>query len=319
VTDAALVLGILDRDYFLGGRMGLDYDGAASAIQTQIAKPLGLSLHDAAKGIITIAEIKMAGAIRQISVEQGHDPREFTLLGYGGAGPLFLNNLARQLSMTHAMVPVSPANFSARGMLSADIVYDYVQTRLLNLDEAPATEISQTLIEMIGSGHDALTSDGVAESDQAMQCSLDMKYWGQGEHSCTVPVGNASLTDADKADLEQAFHAVHERMYGHRMDSPVQIVNLRVRALGRTAKPVPSQIAAANGSSGLKGEREVYLESGARPVRLAVYDRDALGAGAVISGPAIIEEATTTTLIGIGDEVTVDAHGNLVISVSPAG
>jgi len=315
-TDAALVLGILDRDYFLGGRMGLDYEGAASAIQAQIADPLGLSLHDAAKGIMTIAETKMAGAIRQISVEQGHDPREFTLLGFGGAGPLFLNNLARQLSMTRAMVPVSAANFSARGMLSADIVYDYVQTRLMDLNETPAAEIRAVLGEMIAAGREALARDGVAEADQAMLCSLDMKYWGQGEHSCTVPVGNAQMADADKAGLEQAFHAAHERMYGHQMESPVQIVNLRVRAVGSTPKPAPNTIAASNGSSGPKGERDVYLEPGGRPERLPVYDRDALGAGYTLSGPAIVEEPTTTTLIGVGDELTVDDYGNLVITVA---
>lgn len=320
VTDAALVLGIVNREYFLGGRMGLDYDGAAEAIETQIAQPLGLSLHDAARGIVTIAETKMAGAIRQVSVERGHDPREFTLLGFGGAGPLFVCNLARELSMSAAMVPVSSSNFSARGMLSADIVYDYTQTRLLTLEEVPASVISAAMAEMIDRGHKALTADGIPASDQTVFSSLDMKYWGQGEHSVTVPLASPQLTDDDKAALEQAFHASHERAYGHRMEAPVQIVNLRVRALGNTVKP-ELQVIREGGSStdALKGERPVYLQSGTPPMSVPVYDREALGAGNVIAGPAIVEEATTTTLIGVGDQAIVDAYGNLLIEVASFG
>jgi N-methylhydantoinase A len=318
VTDAALVLGILNPDYFLGGRMSLDYEGSREAIETQIANPLGLSVHDAARGIVTIAETKMAGAIRQISVERGHDPREFTLLGFGGASPPFVCNLARALSMSRAMVPVSPANFSARGMLSADIVYDFTQTRLLTLDDIPVSEIEATMAEMIAKGRAALSGDGIDEAQHTMLCSLDMKYWGQGEHSVTVPLTNGSISEADRAKLTEAFHLGHERAYGHRMDSAVQIVNFRTRAMGTTAKPDMPEVSAGGASAedALKGTREVYLESGTPPSDLPVYERSALRAGNAIEGPAIVEEATTTTLVGPGDSLTVDRLGHLVIDVA---
>ena len=318
VTDTALALGILNPDYFLGGRMHLDRQAAEDGLKRKIADPLGMPLSKAGQGILAIAETKMAGAIREISVERGYDPREFTLLAFGGFGPVSACNLARTLSIPRFLVPGSPANFSAWGMLMADLVHDYAQTMLLNLSDVSASDLGDALESLAAQGRRDLDADGIPSNRQHISCSFDMKYWGQGEHSVTVPLRARRITEKEKQQLERQFHTLHEAAYGHRIEAPVQIVNFRVRALGITKKPRIKQIAKGgkNARSALKGKRRVFWSGDRRPSTWNTFSRDRLRAGNVIRGPAIIEEPTTVTVVGPEDRLRVDRFGNLVVEVA---
>ena len=318
LTDCALVLGIINPKYFLGGNMRLDLEAVEVGLKTKIADPLGVSLVKGAQGILTIAESKMAGAIREMSVERGHDPREFVLLTFGGFGPLSACNLARKLSISRVLVPVSPATFSAWGMLMCDLVYDYTQTMLVNLDGASCNLIETTVETMIREGRRALNADGIRPDRQHISCGLDMKYWGQGEHSVTVPLHTTKFTDKGRRRLEKEFHQLHQAAYGHVIDSPVQIVNFRVRAFGVTEKPriKPIPKGSKSAKAALKEKRRVFWNGDGKPSIWSIFERAHLRAGNVIDGPAIVEEASATTVIGPGDEMTVDRFGNLIIRIS---
>jgi N-methylhydantoinase A len=316
VTDAALCLGIFNADYFLGGEMHLDAGAAREALE-EIARLLGMDLATAASGILTIAETKMAGAIREMTIEKGFDPRDFALLAFGGSGPLFACNLGRRCGVTRVLVPVAPANFSAWGMLMSDLVHDYSRTLVLDLDRISSEQVESAFAELEAMAERALEIDGVEPARRQFFRSLDMRYFGQGGHSVTVPLEGGAFTAEIRQNLERSFHHLHETTYGHRTDDPVQIVHLRVRGLGVVPKPRIQKIAAGgqDASRAIKQTRQVYWREvgGARP--WPIYERSRLGAGHAFTGPAIVEEPTTTTVVGPGDRATVDLYGNLVIEI----
>jgi N-methylhydantoinase A len=322
VTDAALCMGLLDPDFFLGGEMRLDYEAASAAIDSKIAKPLRLNVRQASSGIFAIVETKMAGAIREITVEKGFDPRDFALLAFGGSGPFFACNLARKCEIRTVVIPVTPANFSAMGMLLSDLVHPYSRTLILDLKEATASRIDSIFRELEALGRSALESDGIPAERREFYRSLDMRYFGQGGHSITLPLTSGALTEEQRQGLEASFHQLHEGSYGHRTDEPVQIVHFRLQAVGRVEKPDfrPIRRAGQNSCRAIK-QRDVYWQELDRVMPFPVYERTTLLAGNSLTGPAIVEEATATTVLGPGDTLTVGPYGDLSIEIaqSPSG
>ena len=318
ITDANVALGRLDPAFFLGGEMTLDADAARRAIAEQVATPLGLDPIAAASGIVEIANAHMIAAMRLVSVQRGYDPRDFVLVAFGGAGPVHANALARELGIPTVLVPPSPGIASAVGMLATDIRHEFVATRRLRLDDlAPAT-LEALFTDFLAEGEARLARDGVPLADRRMVRSADLRYHGQSfELPVTVPPG--PLTEADVARLRDEFHAMHERAYGYAApDDAVELVNVRLAAIGVTPKPrrAPLPEGGASADAARKGRREIWFAEtgGFRPT--LVLDRGKLLRGNVVDGPAIIEEADASTLVHPGWTATVDVHGNLVLGPS---
>ena len=318
VTDANVVLGRIDPDRFLGGEMVLAADAAREAIATRVAEPLGLSLTDAALGILRIAAAKMSLSVRQVSVERGHDPRDFAMTALGGAGPLHAVDIARDLHIPVVIVPRFPAQFCALGMLMTDIRHDDVRTYLRRLSEADLREVRGTFEDLVAAGRATLAADGVAPGDQHLQRWMDLRYVGQ-EFSLQTPVTDEELLAGDLGSIKATFERLHSTRYGHAApDEPLEVVNLRLTSIGRRRKPELPDLAPGDGAPVPHGWRDVHLSDPEVPVRCAIFRRDDLRAGAQLTGPAVIEEYASTTVIGERDTVRVMASGELVIDVADA-
>lgn len=310
VTDAAVVLGYLDPDRFLGGEMGLQAQAARDALDQQIAQPLGRTPVEAAAGVYDVLLARTVGAVRQITVERGHDPRQFSLLAFGGAGPLLAPLLAREMGIGEVVVPFAPAGFSAWGMLSADIVDDLSRTVMSSLEDADLDWLESVFGEVAQAATDSLTAQGVSGDQAVLVRALELRYQGQ-EHSLIVPVGDT----LDPAAAREAFERLHRSRYGHAMGSPLQILNVRVRGIGRTERPPLVRPAAGDGdaSRALVAWRDAYDFGQRAVVPFAVYDRAALAPGDRFDGPALVDEGTSTTVVPGGQHVTVDDHGYLLV------
>lgn len=311
VTDASVVLGYLDPDRFLAGAMGLHAEAAQASLDEQIAQPLGLSSTDAAAGIYDVLLARTVGAVRQITVERGRDPRQFSLLAFGGAGPLLAPLLAREMGIREVVVPFAPAGFSAWGMLSADIVDDFSRTVMAPLDGAEPATLQEWFADVEAEADASLSAQGVTAARAMRQRALELRYLGQ-EHSLIVPVGDT----LDPATIREAFHELHRARYGHAMDNPLQILNLRVRAVGRTDRPELPVHPAGDGdpTRALVSHRPAYDFGQRAVVPFAVYDRAKLAAGDVLAGPALVDEGTATTVVPGGQQVEVDRHGYLLVT-----
>ena len=318
VTDAALCMGLLDPEFFLGGEMRLDRHAASAAITSKVAAPLGLDYRRASSGILAIVETKMAGAIREITVEKGFDPRDFALLAFGGSGPFFACNLAHKCEIRKVVIPVAPANFSAMGMLLSDLVHHYSRTVIIDLENSTASRIDSIFYELESLGQNALEADRIPPEKREFHRSLDMRYLGQGGHSITVPLAPGTLTEDQRRTLEASFHRMHESTYGHRTEEPVQIVHFRLQAVGRVEKPdfrpIPS--GGENASQAIKQQRDVFWREFDRVVPFPTYERAKLLAGNSLTGPAIVEERTATTVLGPGDKLAVGPYGDLIIEIA---
>jgi N-methylhydantoinase A len=303
VTDANVVLGRLDPEYFLGGEMTLDVDGARRAIEERCAGPLGLDVTQAAYGIVEIANAAMVNALHLISVQRGYDPRDFVLVGFGGAGPVHANAIAREAEMPTLVVPPSPGIFSATGLLTTDLKRDAAVTVMRRLDELEQAELEEVFARLERAGAEELRREGVASDRIEFVRQLDVRYVGQS-YELTVEAG---------ADLLARFHAEHERTYGFAApEEPVELVSVRLTTVGRIEKP-PAPVLDAEGPARPKGERPVYFAETDGFVDCPVYDRYALAAGTTLAGPAVVEELDSTTLVHPGFDVRVDGRGNLVI------
>ena len=318
ITDANLVLGRINPSFFLGGEMMLDRDAARRAVAQGVAEPLGLDPLAAASGIIEIANAHMIGAMRLVSVQRGYDPRDFVLVAFGGAGPLHANALARELGIPTVLVPPSPGIASAIGMLGTDIRHEFVTTRRLRLDALVPASLDALFADFVAEGEARLTRDGVSPADRRMIRSADLRYHGQSfELSVTVPPG--PLTSADLERLRAEFHASHERAYGYAApDDPVELVNVRLAAVGVTPKPrrAPLPEGGRSAVASVKGHRDVWFAEANGFRQTVVLDRARLLRGNVIEGPAIIEEHDASTLVHPGWTATVDEHANLVLQPS---
>jgi N-methylhydantoinase A len=315
-TDANLVLGRLGGT-LLGGQMTLDLPAAEAAVRRTVAEPLGLSVHDAAAAILAVAAANMADAIRRVSIQRGHDPRDFVLVAFGGAGPLHAVDLARELSIPTVLVPPNPGVTSALGCLLVDVRHDLSSMVIAGAEELDTGELEGAFGMLERQASERLAADGFAPTEQDLQRIVEMRYLGQWR-TLAVPVGSPlpALTQ-----ISAAFHEAHRREHAYmRADTPVEIFRLGIRALGRTTKaelPPLSPRAPDEPPLGRSGEREVRFDrdrDGA-PVRAAVFDRERLRAGDVISGPAVVEQLDSTTLLPPGCQAQADGRANLRIAV----
>lgn len=314
VTDCHLVLGRLDPDNFLGARMKLDGAAARQAIEERIAAPTGLSLEKAADGILAIAETNMTHAIRIVTVERGLDPREFVLLAYGGGGGLFAAATAEELEIPTVVIPRAPANFSAWGILTSDYREDAALTRVRPFVADTVAQVRADLLALADQVVAGLRAYGFGDETIERQYRVDLRFLGQ-EHTLTVPVDAACLDDA-LTMLERCraqFVATHRRLYGHgSAETPLEIVTVRCRALGRVARP-PWREWPHGTPVEARRTRSVYFRQSGGYVPTAVYDRETLVRRQQIAGPAIVEEWTTTIVVPPAWMATVDRLGDIVL------
>ena len=256
----------------------------------------------------------MAQAIRLVSTQRGFDVRDFTLVAFGGAGPLHAIALAEELAIPRTVIPPSPGIFSALGLLVADLEHNFTITHLSRFSELDRAAIEAIFADFAARGRAALARDGVAEANMELARSMDARYAGQS-YQLRVPVPPGAFDPEAEAVVREAFHAEHRRAYGYATpDEPVELVNVGLRANGKTPKPTPKRLEAHRGqiTSALRDQRPVFF-AGAGFVDCSVYDRYRLGAGARVPGPAIVDELDSTTVIYPSYAATVDEDGNLVI------
>ena len=313
VTDACLVLGYMDPDAFLGGAMPLDRDRARAGIRDEIAEPMSSTPEVAAARMLDVLMARTVGAVRQITVERGRDPRQSALLAFGGAGPMFASMCGLEMDLKEVIVPNTPAGFSAWGMLSADVVDDFSRTHIALLDEVPAAELDAAFREIEEDATASLRRQGVARGQATLLRQLELRYLGQ-EHALPVDVGGT----IDVAAIVRSFADQHEARYGHRMDARVQILNIRIRAVGRTAKPPLRELPRreATASAPTPGSRRAWCFATRRMTRFASWRRQDLAAGDTIAGPALIDEGTSVTVMHTGQRLSVDRFGHLVIEMA---
>ena len=320
VTDANLVLGRLNPDYFIGGEMRLNIAAARDAIQSETAEPLGLTIERAAVGIIDVINATMVKGMRYVSVERGYDPREFTVVAFGGAGPLHATALAAALDVPQVISPPMPGATSALGLLVADFRHDYSQTYLCAVPEVDLDHINRVFTELEGVALDQMRREGVRPHDVRFSRHADLRYLGQGyELEVAVPAGRLNADDLQV--VAERFYASHRQHYGYVKDEEdvVEFVNLRLTTIGRVPRPhfAPadrSPNAGFNPSRARKGERQACFGGRFQPV--ALYERSALVTGDAIQGPAIVEQLDSTTVLGSGQQAVVDGYGNLIIEWS---
>ena len=318
VTDAHLVLGRIPSE-LLNGEIRLDRAAAERAIRASIAEPLGLSLEAAAEGMLAIVNANMAGAIRLVSIERGHDPRRFTLVAFGGAGPLHGLELARLLGIPRVLVPRTPGVLSTYGLLNADLRNDFVRTRVWTGPAYPADQVQQVFAELESVASQSLEAEGVHPTLENLTRSADLRYRGQNfELRVDVPAGD--ITPDVLCQVEADFHAAHEALYSYALGSaPVELVNLRVTATAPLPNARAVEIEPHRGSVDRAkiGVREVYFGRRHGWLPATCLDRSQLGHGASIEGPAVLQQLDSTVALAPGDIGRIDRFGNLIVEDRP--
>jgi N-methylhydantoinase A len=312
VTDANLLLGKLDPNYFLGGKMKLDIKRTREAF-SRMSHDRQIDEIALAQGIVTVANSNMERAINVISVEKGYDPRDFTLVSFGGAGSLHACDLARNLGIPKVLVPLNPGVLSALGMVIADVVKDYSRTVMLSSEATLQIGLETVFDPLIQHALTDLTREGIPQKDILLEKFLDMRYVGQS-YEISIPLSQ------ELDDYVKKFHNQHEMLYGHcNPAEKTEIVNLRIRARYVTEKPqIPTRkLVGSDPSAALLEEKEVYFQTVETQSSLLtpIYDRDKLNPGNQIKGPALILEAHATIVIPPDCKGKVDGHGNLIIDV----
>ncbi|MES2184162.1 MAG: hydantoinase/oxoprolinase family protein [Pseudomonadota bacterium] len=317
VTDANLLLGRLDAEHFLGGELKLDLAAAQQAMKSRIADPLGLDVNAAADGILRIAVTSMSHAVKAVTTERGLDAGSFTMVVYGGAGPLHASAIAREIGIRKVLIPFAPGYFSAYGMLFSDLRYDYVRSVFRRLDDVSFDEIESLYKSMEDEGRAALAQSGVTPEGVVIERAADMRYVGQ-EHAVTVDLQHAFFDARDRSAIKGHFDEVHRIRYGTSASAePADLVSLRVTVLGTMKKPPRYSVesgAEQPEAAALRGTKQVYFRQGGFAAT-PVYLRDGLRAGNLITGPALIEEHASTTVVQPGDALRVDDLGNLQIQI----
>ena len=315
VTDADLYLGYLNPDYFLGGEMALDMDTVEKAIFEKVAKPLGLSALEAAIGIHNIVNENMAAATRMHLAEKGRDPRRYDMIAFGGAGPVHAYGLAKILKLRKLVVPLGAGVTSALGFLVAPPAIDYVRSYVARLEDLDWAHLNTLFSEMETDARALLAEAGVSGDDVTITCSAEMRHVGQG-FEISVPVPNGKLTPDSLSELRESFFDSYQKLFERTVrDVGIEAMSWRLAASGPNPE-ISLDFGSGGGETGtaLKGTRQVYFpETGF--VECDVYDRYALRADDRFTGPAVVEERESTTVIGPGAKVSVDQHLNLVCNL----
>lgn len=312
VSDANLVLGRIPP-HLLGGEVALDLGAAEASIRTGVAEPLGIDLVSAARGIIDLVDSNMTGALKVMSVERGLDPRDFALSAFGGAGPVHGADLMRSLGAGRLLVPRYPGILCALGLMTTDLRYDFAVTRLQRAGSFDAAATEAIFADLTEQANARLGADGIPPERRQILRAVDMRYEKQGVE-LTVPFAAGTATEAALEDLVAEFHSLHQRLYTFSdPGAPVEIVNLRVEAIGQTGKITLPEIAAApTERPDPVGQRLASLDGGA-PRSTPIYARDRLLAGHVIEGPAIVDQLDSTTVILEGQIARTDHYANMII------
>ena len=316
VTDANVVLQTLNPRHLLGGRMPVRSDLARAAID-RLAARLNMDALATAQGIIAVITANMARAIRVISVQRGHDPRDYTLVAFGGAGPLHAAGLAAELDIHRVLVPCNPGILCAMGLLLADLRTDFAVTRLLALSPAAIAEVEAIVADLRGRAETWYTDAGIEADARRMALSVDMRYVGQN-YELSVPLPGGPITPQTIGSLAASFAAEHHRLYGFVAgDEPIQFVTFRAEATGVVRKAALRQApdGGPDPSAAAFGRRDVWLREMGAFVSCPLYDRERLAAGNRIEGPAIVEQMDATTLIVPGATATVDQYLNLLMEL----
>lgn len=311
VTDANVVLGRLNPIALLNGRMPIHSDLARTAIAQNIAKPLGVSIEDAAESILTILNETMVRAIRVMTVEQGIDPRRFALLAFGGAGPLLATSLARELDIQTTIVPPGPGLLCALGLLMADARRDFSKTSIfpLRMDHAQALDATARVLQ--AQADEWFASEGQLGTSRLLEWAADVRYLGQS-HDLTVPLPLGPFDKNVFTDLIEAFAREHNRFYGYAPEAGVEMVTLRATARAMITRPKVNYRSGQKSTTGVERSRPVHFPRHGF-VDCTIYDRDALAAGQRLSGPAIVEQMDTTTVIFPDQQLECDGSGNMIV------
>jgi N-methylhydantoinase A len=315
ITDCNLILGFLSEDNFLGGRMRLDLAKARQAVEERVAKPLGMSVEDAAAGIIHIIDVKMEEAIKSISTMRGHDLRDFMLLAFGGAGPLHAGRIARDLNMAGVIVPLYPGVYSAIGLLMSDVKHDYVQSRMTPLRELGPGDVNVIFTRLEQQAIVDLTADGFGADQIRIERALDLRYAGQG-YEVTLSCAPGAVTADGLAALRAEFDAQHKMMFGHAApEEPVEVVSYRVRGLGLVpAVELPKfKRAGTTLADAQHARRRVRFDN--ETIDCPVYQREKLDVGLVVAGPAVLDQFDCTTVLCPGQTARVDEWKNLIVTM----
>ncbi len=315
ITDANLVTGVLDPDHFLGGRMKLNKPKAERLLEVKIAKPLGLGPLEAADGILKIINVKMEEAIKAVSSQRGYDIRDFTLVAFGGGGPMHAGRIALDLGIPSVLVPLTPGVHSALGLLMSDVKHDYVRSKLAGLEELDLNEINGLFAQLIDQAKADLRGEGFRENEIKIEPYLDLRYAGQG-YELTVPCMMPPLAPDDLGLMRRRFDTQHEQASGHKAETePVELVSLRLISFGLVpqAKLSPGKATGKKVAEAKIGERKIFFGKERGTLNSTIYSRDRLEPDHQIVGPAVIEQMDTTTVIHPEQEATVDSYRNLII------
>ena len=310
-TDACLVTGRLSAENFDNQ---VDMDAVRAAIQEKVGDAFGMDTDEAAMSILRVAEANMYNALKLISVRRGYDPRDFTMVAFGGGGPMHCAYLAKELNIRKVIVPIAAPVFSAWGMLMTDVRHDYIQTNIRRMNEVSAEELNDMWEGLLSQAQEQFEKEDIPKENIVCNYIADMRYMGQ-EHTVKVNVPPILWSEETKEEIIQRFHDTHEHFYTFRLtDTPTEIVNLHLVAYGRLTKPELAKIPPQEGpvEDAKKEIRKVYFaEDGWMDT--PVYLREKLGRGAVLDGPVIVEEAAASAVAAKGQRITVDDYGNLII------
>ncbi len=316
-TDANLVLGYLDPSYFAGGKMKLDVAAARRAIETHIARPMRLTIEEAASGMYRVACNNMAQGVREVTIKRGCDPREFPLIAAGGAGPIHSCLICSELSIPLQIVPSSSSVLCAFGMLLSDLRHDFVRTFVSRLDNLDWASLDATIAQMRAEGGQMLEEERVPPARRSFVARFDCRYLKQ-YHEVSVIVPWSAIDNRSAGEIAAAFHAEHRRLYGYSLEAektPIELINVRLQAIGATEKAAypEDSYEGLDGSHALKGERAVYIPETSKFESVPIYDGHRLRHGARIAGPALVESVTTTIFVSASYDGVVDRYRSFVV------
>jgi len=316
-TDANVVLGYLDPDYFAGGKMKLDVDAARRAIDEHIGRPMGLTIEEAAAGMYRVACNNMAQGVREVTIKRGFDPREFPFIPAGGAGPIHACQICQELEIPLQIVPREASVLCAFGMLMSELKHDFVRTFVSRLEGIDWTRLAALLEEMARDGERQLGEERISPERRRTEIRLDCRYIKQ-YHEVSLPVARDLIDSRDAAGIARAFHAEHNRLFGYSLmqeATPIEIINVRVQAIGATDRPAYREEPwdGTQASQALKGRRSVYIPETRKFAEVPVYDGHRLRHGNRIAGPALIEQETTAVFVSASYDCVVDALGSFAL------
>ena len=316
-TDADLILGYLDKDFFAGGKIPLRLEKAEQAIKEKVADPLGMSVEEAAAGMYRVINVNMATGVREVSVKRGHDPREFPLIVAGGAGPVHACMIGLELEIPIMIIPKESSIFCAAGMLMSDLKHDFVRTYSTHLEEMEKKKLESLVHDMEDEANRLLKSERIPQNAVQHTYSLDLRYVKQ-YHEVNVEISRQDIEEGNIERIKKKFHPEHNRLYGYSLEeqgTPIELINMRLLSVGKTVKPKFSQeeFAGADPSRAYKKKREVYLPLAETFAEVPVYDGHKMRCGNRVEGPAVIEQVNTTTFITPEYNVFCDRFGSYTV------